>query len=134
MAIGFDFLKSVTQEFEGSSDVGKAVLLHIEFLLQRARVPLAKKMIEDIIAGLCPTSLDTTSQSLGEHLPAEKKTGHSSVSWQGLMPTGVVQSWFKSEPRESAVINSNNASIKVFTWKGFLLANIFDFSGPQFCV
>ncbi|XP_066496151.1 testis-expressed protein 11 [Tiliqua scincoides] len=50
-AVGFDFLKSVAQLFEGSSDVGKAVLLHVEFLLQRMREPLAKKLIEDLIAG-----------------------------------------------------------------------------------
>ncbi|XP_077163537.1 testis-expressed protein 11 isoform X2 [Paroedura picta] len=48
--IGFDFLKSVTQLFEGSPDVGKAILLHIELLLQRMKEPLAKKMIEDITA------------------------------------------------------------------------------------
>nr|XP_056714991.1 testis-expressed protein 11 [Euleptes europaea] len=50
-AIGFEFLKSVSQLFEGSPDVGKAILLHIELLLQRTKEPLAKKMIEDIIAG-----------------------------------------------------------------------------------
>lgn len=60
-SVGFNFLKSVAQLFEGSSDVGKAVLLHIELLLQRMRDPLAKKMIEDLIAGLCPPSLDTSS-------------------------------------------------------------------------
>ncbi|XP_015264411.1 PREDICTED: testis-expressed sequence 11 protein [Gekko japonicus] len=49
-AIGFNFLKSVTQLFEGSPDVGKAILLHIELLLQRMKEPLAKKMIEDITA------------------------------------------------------------------------------------
>lgn len=57
-AIGFDFLKSVTQLFEGSSDVGKAILLHIELLLQRKKEPLAKKMIEDITASWCHASLN----------------------------------------------------------------------------
>uniref|UniRef100_A0ACB8FX94 Uncharacterized protein n=1 Tax=Sphaerodactylus townsendi TaxID=933632 RepID=A0ACB8FX94_9SAUR len=50
-AIGFDFLKSVTQLFEASPDVGKVILLHIQLLLQRMKEPLAKKMIEDLIAG-----------------------------------------------------------------------------------
>ncbi|XP_054851814.1 testis-expressed protein 11 [Eublepharis macularius] len=49
--IGFDFLKSVTQLFDGSPDVGRAILLHIELLLQRMKEPHAKKMIEDIIDG-----------------------------------------------------------------------------------
>ncbi|XP_062998148.1 testis-expressed protein 11 [Elgaria multicarinata webbii] len=60
-AIGFDFLKSVAQLFEGSPDVGKVILLHIELLLQRMKEPLAKKMIEDIIAG----------HNTGKQLPPE---------------------------------------------------------------
>ncbi|XP_025060865.1 testis-expressed protein 11 isoform X3 [Alligator sinensis] len=49
--VGFDFLKSVAGRFESSPDLGKVILLHIEFLLQRMREPLAKQKIEDIITG-----------------------------------------------------------------------------------
>uniref|UniRef100_H9GLX6 Protein ZIP4 homolog n=1 Tax=Anolis carolinensis TaxID=28377 RepID=H9GLX6_ANOCA len=51
-AIGFDFLKSVARLFEDTPDVGRVILLHIKLLLQRMKEPLAKRMIEDILAGL----------------------------------------------------------------------------------
>uniref|UniRef100_A0A7M4E6F0 Protein ZIP4 homolog n=1 Tax=Crocodylus porosus TaxID=8502 RepID=A0A7M4E6F0_CROPO len=49
--VGFDFLKSVAGRFESSPDLEKVILLHIEFLLQRMREPLAKQKIEDLITG-----------------------------------------------------------------------------------
>ncbi|XP_067404069.1 testis-expressed protein 11 [Emydura macquarii macquarii] len=49
--VGFGFLKSVSERFESSPDLGKVILLHIEFLLQRMKEPLAKQKIEDIITG-----------------------------------------------------------------------------------
>ncbi|XP_053130263.1 testis-expressed protein 11 isoform X2 [Hemicordylus capensis] len=70
-AIGFDFLKSVAQLFEGSSDVGKVILLHIELLLKRMREPIAKKMIEDIIEG----------HSTGKHLPPEMLNHLHLILW-----------------------------------------------------
>ncbi|XP_044308678.1 testis-expressed protein 11 [Varanus komodoensis] len=57
----FSFLKSVAQLFAKSPDVGKVILLHIELLLQRMKEPLAKTMIESIIAG----------HSTGMQLPPE---------------------------------------------------------------
>ncbi|EMP39179.1 Testis-expressed sequence 11 protein [Chelonia mydas] len=49
--VGFDFLKSISGRFVSSPDLGKIILLHIEFLLQRMKEPLAKQKIEDIITG-----------------------------------------------------------------------------------
>ncbi|XP_074988712.1 testis-expressed protein 11 isoform X2 [Caretta caretta] len=49
--VGFDFLKSISGRFALSPDLGKIILLHIEFLLQRMKEPLAKQKIEDIITG-----------------------------------------------------------------------------------
>nr|XP_020651569.1 testis-expressed protein 11 [Pogona vitticeps] len=70
-AIGFDFLKSVAQLFERSPDIGKVILLHIKLLLLRMKEPLAKKMIEDIIAG-CST---------GTHLPPEILNDLQLILW-----------------------------------------------------
>ncbi|NXK85883.1 TEX11 protein, partial [Formicarius rufipectus] len=50
-SVGLDFLKSVPERFESSSDLGKITLLHIEFLLQNKRELLAKQKIEEIIIG-----------------------------------------------------------------------------------
>ncbi|NWX44762.1 TEX11 protein, partial [Steatornis caripensis] len=50
-SVGFDFLKSVTEQFESSPDLGKITLLHIEFLLQNKRELLAKQKVEEIIIG-----------------------------------------------------------------------------------
>nr|XP_005286124.1 testis-expressed protein 11 [Chrysemys picta bellii] len=49
--VGFDFLKSISGRFASSPDLGKIILLHIEFLLQRMKEPLAKQKIEDVITG-----------------------------------------------------------------------------------
>ncbi|KAL7979598.1 hypothetical protein Chor_004756 [Crotalus horridus] len=84
-AIGFDFLKSASQLFERSPDAGRVLLFHIELLLQRMKEPLAKGMVEDAIAGLCPafnytSRVDTwkefaecekLSHSVGKQLPPE---------------------------------------------------------------
>ncbi|NWQ86717.1 TEX11 protein, partial [Burhinus bistriatus] len=52
-SVGFDFLKSVAEQFESSPDLGKITLLHIEFLLQNKRELLAKQKVEEIIIGHC---------------------------------------------------------------------------------
>ncbi|KAM9127495.1 testis-expressed protein 11 [Pangshura tecta] len=49
--VGFDFLKSISGRFVSSPDLGKIILLHIEFLLRRMKEPLAKQKIEDVITG-----------------------------------------------------------------------------------
>ncbi|NXS55719.1 TEX11 protein, partial [Brachypteracias leptosomus] len=50
-SVGLYFLKSVTERFESSPDLGKINLLHIEFLLQSERELLAKQKVEEIIVG-----------------------------------------------------------------------------------
>ncbi len=50
-ALAFDFLKRVCQHFESSPELGSALLMHIELLLQRDKELLAKQKIEDAIMG-----------------------------------------------------------------------------------
>ncbi|CAG09799.1 unnamed protein product, partial [Tetraodon nigroviridis] len=47
--LAFEFLKRVCQHFEASPDLGTALVLHAELLLQRGKELLAKQKIEDII-------------------------------------------------------------------------------------
>ncbi|XP_056294732.1 testis-expressed protein 11 [Pseudoliparis swirei] len=49
--LAFEYLKRVCQHFEASPDLGTALVLHIELLLQRGKELLAKQKIEDIITG-----------------------------------------------------------------------------------
>uniref|UniRef100_A0A3B3UJW8 Protein ZIP4 homolog n=1 Tax=Poecilia latipinna TaxID=48699 RepID=A0A3B3UJW8_9TELE len=47
--LAFDYLKRVCQHFGSSPDLGAALVLHVELLLQRNKELLAKQKIEDII-------------------------------------------------------------------------------------
>ncbi|XP_034399155.1 testis-expressed protein 11 [Cyclopterus lumpus] len=47
----FEYLKRMCQHFEASPELGTALVLHIELLLQRGKELLAKQKIEDIITG-----------------------------------------------------------------------------------
>lgn len=49
--LAFEYLKHVCQHFESSPDLGTALVLHIELLLQRGKELLGKQKIEDIITG-----------------------------------------------------------------------------------
>uniref|UniRef100_A0A665XBE3 Protein ZIP4 homolog n=1 Tax=Echeneis naucrates TaxID=173247 RepID=A0A665XBE3_ECHNA len=49
--LAFEYLKHVCQRFESSPDLGSALVLHIELLLQRGKELLGKQKIEDIITG-----------------------------------------------------------------------------------
>ncbi|XP_018515719.1 testis-expressed protein 11 isoform X2 [Lates calcarifer] len=49
--LALEYLKSVCQCFESSPDLGSALVLHIELLLQRGKELLGKQKIEDIITG-----------------------------------------------------------------------------------
>ncbi|PWA18664.1 hypothetical protein CCH79_00005643 [Gambusia affinis] len=49
--LAFDYLKCVCQQFGSSPDLGAALVLHVELLLQRNKELLAKQKIEDIITG-----------------------------------------------------------------------------------
>lgn len=50
--LAFEFLKCVCQHFEASPDLGTALVLHAELLLQRGKELLGKQKIEDIITGV----------------------------------------------------------------------------------
>ncbi|KAF7663710.1 hypothetical protein LDENG_00200960 [Lucifuga dentata] len=49
--VAFEHLKRVCQHFETSPDLGTALVLHIELLLQQGKELLGKQKIEDIISG-----------------------------------------------------------------------------------
>ncbi|XP_028315519.1 testis-expressed protein 11 isoform X2 [Gouania willdenowi] len=49
--LAFEHLKHVCQHFVSSPDLGSALVLHIELLLQRGKELLGKQKIEDIISG-----------------------------------------------------------------------------------
>ncbi|XP_031443281.1 testis-expressed protein 11-like [Clupea harengus] len=49
--LAFDFLKKLCQHFQSSPDLGSALVLHIELLLQRGKELLGKQKIEDVITG-----------------------------------------------------------------------------------
>nr|XP_020444009.1 testis-expressed protein 11 isoform X2 [Monopterus albus] len=49
--LAFEYLKRVCQRFELSPDLGTALILHVELLLQRGKELLGKQKIEDIITG-----------------------------------------------------------------------------------
>uniref|UniRef100_A0A8D3B093 Protein ZIP4 homolog n=1 Tax=Scophthalmus maximus TaxID=52904 RepID=A0A8D3B093_SCOMX len=49
--LAFEYLKHVCQRFESSPDLGTALVLNIELLLQRGKELLGKQKIEDIITG-----------------------------------------------------------------------------------
>ncbi|XP_040323645.1 testis-expressed protein 11-like [Herpailurus yagouaroundi] len=49
--VGFDLMKIICERFKSSEDIGKALLLHADMLLQRKEELLAKEKIEEIIIG-----------------------------------------------------------------------------------
>ena len=61
--LAFEYLKRVCQHFESSPDLGTALVLHVELLLQKGKELLGKQKIDDIITGTlflrsgCCTSL-----------------------------------------------------------------------------
>ncbi|XP_038848469.1 testis-expressed protein 11 [Salvelinus namaycush] len=56
--LAFDYLKRVCQHFESSPELGSALVLHIELLLQRGKELLGKQKIEDIITGTTVVVVD----------------------------------------------------------------------------
>uniref|UniRef100_UPI00398EF371 testis-expressed protein 11 isoform X2 n=1 Tax=Pristiophorus japonicus TaxID=55135 RepID=UPI00398EF371 len=50
-ALSFEFLTTLSKQFETCHDIGKVLLMHLMQLLQRSKEFLAKQKIEDIIAG-----------------------------------------------------------------------------------
>ncbi|XP_052010662.1 testis-expressed protein 11-like [Xyrauchen texanus] len=88
-ALAFDFLKRVCQQFESSPELGSALLLHIELLLQRDKELLAKQKIEDAIAGhytgkqLSPQTLSSLHLLLWERASKcfEAKNYSEALQW-----------------------------------------------------
>uniref|UniRef100_A0A4X2L380 Protein ZIP4 homolog n=1 Tax=Vombatus ursinus TaxID=29139 RepID=A0A4X2L380_VOMUR len=70
-SVGFDFLKTVCNQFESSADVGKAFLLHIELLLQRKEDQLAKEKVEGIL----------TAHHAGKELPPKILSWLHNILW-----------------------------------------------------
>uniref|UniRef100_A0A8C5UW20 Protein ZIP4 homolog n=1 Tax=Microcebus murinus TaxID=30608 RepID=A0A8C5UW20_MICMU len=50
-SVGFYFLKIICEHFKSSENIGKALVLYIDMLLQKKEEPLAKEKIEEIILG-----------------------------------------------------------------------------------
>ncbi|XP_057393628.1 testis-expressed protein 11 [Balaenoptera acutorostrata] len=50
-SVGFYFLKIICEHFKSSENIGKALLLHVDMLLQRKEELLAMEKIEEIIIG-----------------------------------------------------------------------------------
>ncbi|KAM3912043.1 testis-expressed protein 11 [Leptodactylus fuscus] len=59
--VGFDFLKMICNQFEQSPDIGKVLILEIEFLLKQGKEFLAQQKVEDLIKG----------HNTGKQLPQE---------------------------------------------------------------
>ncbi|XP_077141093.1 testis-expressed protein 11 isoform X2 [Ranitomeya variabilis] len=69
--VGFDFLKTVCNQFNQSPDIGKALLLQIELLLRRGKELLARQKVEDLI----------TAHHTGKQLPLELLNNLHHVLW-----------------------------------------------------
>ncbi|XP_015242569.1 PREDICTED: testis-expressed sequence 11 protein [Cyprinodon variegatus] len=84
----FDFLKRVCEHFGPSPDLGTALVLHIELLLQRGKELLAKQKIEDIISGhytgkqLSPDALNNLQVILWDQAREQFEDGYYSEALQ----------------------------------------------------
>ncbi|XP_047441653.1 testis-expressed protein 11 isoform X2 [Mugil cephalus] len=87
--LAFEYLKRVCQHFESSPDLGTALVLHIELLLQRGKELLGKQKIEDIITGhyagkqLSPQALTSLHVILWDKASKhfEAKTYSEALQW-----------------------------------------------------
>ncbi|XP_051791348.1 testis-expressed protein 11 [Erpetoichthys calabaricus] len=64
-ALAFNFMKTVCMHFEDCPEIGKALLMHIELLLQRGKELLAKQKIENLITG-CRNGKQLSSETLDQ--------------------------------------------------------------------
>ncbi|MBN3297511.1 TEX11 protein, partial [Amia calva] len=64
-ALAFEFLKRVIKHYETSPELGSALVLHIELLLQRGKELLGKQKIGDVITGSHYTGKQLSPQILG---------------------------------------------------------------------
>ncbi|XP_017263704.1 testis-expressed protein 11 [Kryptolebias marmoratus] len=113
--LAFEYLKCVCQHFESSPDLGNALVLHIELLLQKGKELLAKQKIEDIITGhytgkqLAPQALTSLHVMLWDQGSKDFEAGNSSDALQWY---NYSLSFFKSGQMEPnlAKLQRNRAS------------------------
>ncbi|XP_026990968.2 testis-expressed protein 11 isoform X1 [Tachysurus fulvidraco] len=87
--LAFDFLNVVCQHFESSSELGSALVLHIELLMLRGKELLGKMKIEDAITGhytgrqLSPHNLTSLHLLLWDKAAKsiEAKNYHEALQW-----------------------------------------------------
>ncbi|XP_068445351.1 testis-expressed protein 11 [Clinocottus analis] len=114
-ALAFEYLKRVCQHFEASPDLGTALVLYIELLLQRGKELLAKQKIEDIITGhytgkqLSPQALTSLHVMLWDKASKHFEAGNYSEALQWY---NYSLSFFKAGKMEpnSAKLQRNRAS------------------------
>ncbi|XP_032249758.1 testis-expressed protein 11 [Phoca vitulina] len=82
-AVGFYFMKIICEHFKSSEDIGKALLLQIDMLLQRKEELLAKEKIEEIILG----------HQTGRQLTTELVGCLHSILWKKAARSFEVQSY-----------------------------------------
>ncbi|KAI3351644.1 hypothetical protein L3Q82_020470 [Scortum barcoo] len=108
-------MKRVCQHFESSPDLGTALVLHIELLLQRGKELLGKQKIEDIITGhhtgkqLTPQALTSLHVMLWDKASKHFEAGNYSEALQWY---NYSLSFFKAGQMEpnSAKLQRNRAS------------------------
>uniref|UniRef100_A0A3Q2ZZJ6 Protein ZIP4 homolog n=1 Tax=Kryptolebias marmoratus TaxID=37003 RepID=A0A3Q2ZZJ6_KRYMA len=112
--LAFEYLKCVCQHFESSPDLGNALVLHIELLLQKGKELLAKQKIEDIITHytgkqLAPQALTSLHVMLWDQGSKDFEAGNSSDALQWY---NYSLSFFKSGQMEPnlAKLQRNRAS------------------------
>uniref|UniRef100_A0A8C8Y6Z2 Protein ZIP4 homolog n=1 Tax=Panthera leo TaxID=9689 RepID=A0A8C8Y6Z2_PANLE len=81
--VGFDLMKIICERFKSSEDIGKALLLHIDMLLQRKEELLAKEKIEEIIIG----------HQRGRKLKPELVSCFHNILWQKAARSFEVQNY-----------------------------------------
>ncbi|CAJ1058793.1 testis-expressed protein 11 [Xyrichtys novacula] len=113
--LAFEYLKRVCQHFESAPDLGTALVLHIELLLQKGKELLAKQKIEDIISGhytgkqLTPHALSSLHVILWDKASKYFEVGNYSEALQWY---NYSLSFFKAGQMEpnSAKLQRNRAS------------------------
>ncbi|KAK5616835.1 hypothetical protein CRENBAI_018314 [Crenichthys baileyi] len=86
--LAFDYLKRVCKHFGSSPDLGTALVLHVELLLQKGKGLLGKQKIEDIITGhysgkqLAPDALTSLHVMLWDQASKQFEAGNYSEALQ----------------------------------------------------
>ncbi|XP_041652937.1 testis-expressed protein 11 [Cheilinus undulatus] len=113
--LAFEYLKRVCQHFESAPDLGTALVLHIELLLQKGKELLGKQKIEDVITNhytgkqLTPQALTSLHAMLWDRASKHFEAGNYSEALQWY---NYSLSFFKAGQMEpnSAKLQRNRAS------------------------